>query len=313
MAEQYYDGSHGGASSQITLGTMLNIAGGLVSLALIAGVAYWGYSIISRDMNGVPVVQAVADPMRVAPENPGGTSADHQGLAVNQVAAQAQTTAPDQVTLAPKAIGLSADDVPTVTITANKDKESHFVKVEDAPLDIQSLADQLTAGATPLSGEVTGPKTVKVQSANVTAALQEALSTRATPVAEGVVGTVITASLRPKSRPSGITGVQVASTNPQIVNVPGTELSPSAVPAGSALAQLGAFDSAEIARAEWARISSKFPAFMGNRPRVVQEAQSGGRTFYRLRAAGFDGIDDARRFCAALTAGKADCIPVLSR
>jgi len=45
----------------------------------------------------------------------------------------------------------------------------------------------------------------------------------------------------------------------------------------------------------------------------VQSAVSGGRTFYSLRAAGFADISDARRFCAALSAEKADCIPVVAR
>ncbi|HBS49363.1 MAG TPA: sporulation protein SsgA, partial [Rhodobacteraceae bacterium] len=33
----------------------------------------------------------------------------------------------------------------------------------------------------------------------------------------------------------------------------------------------------------------------------------------RLRAMGFDDISDARRFCSALVAGGADCIPVTTR
>ena len=43
---------------------------------------------------------------------------------------------------------------------------------------------------------------------------------------------------------------------------------------------------------------------------VVQPAESGGRTFYRLRAHGFDGEDDARRFCSAFVSENAVCIPV---
>ena len=39
--------------------------------------------------------------------------------------------------------------------------------------------------------------------------------------------------------------------------------------------------------------------------RVIQTAESGGRTFYRLRAAGFADEADARRFCSASTSGEA--------
>jgi hypothetical protein len=46
---------------------------------------------------------------------------------------------------------------------------------------------------------------------------------------------------------------------------------------------------------------------------VIQSAESGGRTFYRLRAEGFADEDDARRFCAAITAEGPDCIPVAVR
>jgi hypothetical protein len=52
---------------------------------------------------------------------------------------------------------------------------------------------------------------------------------------------------------------------------------------------------------------------MQGKSRVIQKAQSGGRTFYRLRVAGFDDISDARRFCSALLAEKAACIPVKMR
>jgi len=46
---------------------------------------------------------------------------------------------------------------------------------------------------------------------------------------------------------------------------------------------------------------------------VIQEAKSGGRVFYRLRAVGFDDLNASRRFCAVLVASNAACIPVLAR
>ena len=77
--------------------------------------------------------------------------------------------------------------------------------------------------------------------------------------------------------------------------------------------QLGAFESAEIARSEWGRLSGLFSDYMGDKQRIVQQAQSGGRTFYRLRAHGFDDLSDARRFCSVLVAEGSDCIPVVTR
>ena len=81
---------------------------------------------------------------------------------------------------------------------------------------------------------------------------------------------------------------------------------------GSALVQFGAYDSQAVAEQEWKRISSDLSSFLGGQKRVIQKAQSGGRTFYRLRAAGFKDIADARRFCSAVTT-KAECYPVIAK
>jgi hypothetical protein len=77
--------------------------------------------------------------------------------------------------------------------------------------------------------------------------------------------------------------------------------------------QLGAFDSAEVAGREWERLVTKFGEYMDGKERVIQRAESGGRVFYRLRAMGFADLSDSRRFCAALVAERADCIPVVSK
>ena len=65
----------------------INLAGGLTSLALVVGLGVWGYKLAVRDVNGVPVIQALDGPMRISPADPGGEVADNQGLAVNTVAA----------------------------------------------------------------------------------------------------------------------------------------------------------------------------------------------------------------------------------
>jgi hypothetical protein len=79
------------------------------------------------------------------------------------------------------------------------------------------------------------------------------------------------------------------------------------------MAQLGAFDSPEVAREQWDRLQGQFGPYLQGKDRVVQKATSGGRVFYRLRALGFEDIADARRFCSALVAENADCIPVVMR
>jgi hypothetical protein len=82
---------------------------------------------------------------------------------------------------------------------------------------------------------------------------------------------------------------------------------------GSRLVQLGAFDTPEQARAAWGEIARRFGPIMADKDRVLQQAEAGGRSFWRLRAGGFDDLGEARRFCAALVADQADCIPVVVR
>jgi hypothetical protein len=84
------------------LTTLTNVAGAVVSLALVVGIGVWGYKLLVRDVSGIPVVRAVAGDMRVRPNDPGGELAQHQGLSVNVIAAQGTAGRPaDELHLAP--------------------------------------------------------------------------------------------------------------------------------------------------------------------------------------------------------------------
>jgi hypothetical protein len=173
--------------------------------------------------------------------------------------------------------------------------------------NVDDLVAQLTAGVAPMT--------------DLSASPEEVVATIVAEVAEATVqpAVVINApgvrqSLRPKRRPSNAARAVVvqASVN---TNTPsgGTEVDATTLAAGTRLAQLGAFDSPEVAREQWEVLQERFSAFLGDKQRIVQKAKSGGRVFYRLRAMGFQDIADARRFCAALVAENADCIPVVTR
>jgi hypothetical protein len=91
------------------------------------------------------------------------------------------------------------------------------------------------------------------------------------------------------------------------------DLDPASLTPGTRLVQLGAYESEAVARSEWERISRRFSTYMEGRKRVIQRAESGGRIFYRLRVAGFEGLSDSRRFCSVLLSENAACIPVIVR
>lgn len=300
----------------------------VASLALVAGIGVWGYNLIMRDVSGVPVVRAVEGPLRVVPENPGGTLADHQGLAVNEIAANGTAADPaDTLRLAPAAINLTDEDQPVPTLLKNKEIATALDTLVIDPLtetppavsvqnnapdtvagvfeqrenDIDALVASLTTDATSLTDVALTSAVFHVET--------ETAVTQSAPV-----GRTITAP-RPKSRPAGYsttTNIQ-SGTRSRIAPSAVTEVDIASLETGTRLAQLGAYESPEIARQQWSRISGQFGDFFVGKQRVVQRAESGGRVFYRLRVVGFEDLSATRRFCSALVAGNADCIPVAIR
>ncbi|WP_299424626.1 SPOR domain-containing protein [uncultured Shimia sp.] len=333
-------GAHGvpkGESSNAAL--LVNRAGMFVSLALVVGTGVWGFQILSRDVSGVPVVRALEGPMRIQPDDPGGRQAGHQGLMVNQVAADGSAAGPaDQVIVAPPPISLTdRDRVQNAPVVVQPTQERSAVPslvetekltevvvrapiepiVAPAPLDVstplsvEELAEQLSAGATPLETiEVDEVKPIQV-------ALKEPeVSADVEPAAKPEIKGGLKRSLRPVLRPANLSsqaqGTQVASIDAAVQGAL-KEVDAETIPAGTRLVQLGAYASPEIARAEWDKLQQRFDTYLGDKSRVIEKASSGGRVFYRLRAMGFDTVSDARRMCSALKAENADCIPVTTR
>ncbi|MBC57904.1 MAG: sporulation protein [Confluentimicrobium sp.] len=291
---------------------VINWAGALTSVVLVVGLAIWGYRLTVRDVSGVPVVRALEGPLRVAPEDPGGRQARHQGLAVNDVAAEGGATPPaDRLVLAPRPVDLTDEDAPRAELArpeptvAEPATPTGTVAAPDpvaSALVIAELLAEANAPAVPEPGadlaEIIAPGDAEGDedpsepvSASAARSPHPAMRPRIDLAARAAVAAAASA---------------FTSDEPE-------EIAASAVPPGAHLVQLGAYDSPEVARAEWQRLSSRFASFMEGKQRLVQSAVSGGRTFYRLRAVGFTDISDARRFCAALTAEKADCIPVVAR
>lgn len=332
------NGSGAGASA----GKYVNVAAAAISVALIGGVGIWGYKLLMRDVTGVPVVRAMEGEMRVAPENPGGEIASHVGLSVNSVPAIGGAAEPeDRLVLAPNNVALEAEDLevtpaaeavelvaePQVQAVEATDATLTVDPVEDAPKqiaalaipidpstpltaeDVLALADQIAAGAEPLSAlsdGTTAPIEVAVNGVSVNPDI----------IPDAVPG--VRRSLRPAQRPANRPAVVVpiaATTTAAVTPVAPVsgQVTTAAIPVGTKLVQLGAFDSPDIAANEWVRMTARFPDFFDGKSQIIQQATSGGRTFFRLRASGFADLNDARRFCAAMSAEGAACIPVVVR
>lgn len=315
-----------------TLSTATNVLGALISLALLIGVGVWGYKLLVRDVSGVPVVRAAEGPMRVQPENRGGQQAQNQGLSVNDVAAIGTAAGPaDQVMLAPEPVDLTAEDTSAAFADASATapdqplinpsladalaQEPQSDEEETLQLAaVEELAARLAQGVEPLQN-VTSPETNEAAPATV-----EQVAALVTPELEArpEIKGGLKRSLRPQPRPAALNTVVVAAATTQADAINAAvsavqDVAAETIPVGTRLAQLGAYDSEAVARAEWERLNGRFAEYLEDKSRVIQKAQSGGRTFYRLRAMGFEDLSDARRFCSALVSENAECIPVVTR
>jgi hypothetical protein len=305
--------------SAATAQRYVNLAGAVTSVALVLGLGVWGYKLAVRDVNGVPVIQAMDGPMRIAPETPGGEVADYQGLAVNNVAEVGiAAPLPDRLILAPRPVELSVED-----LAGLGGQLTPGLETASAPSDALTGDRDLALAATPLT-ESADPTEVAVEAALAEALgdLPEAASApelALEPVPEELAPEgAILVSIRPRARPVGevnavATGatVEVEAEPVEAAVLPAAnEVDPATIAVGTRLVQFGTFATAEEARAEWAALQGRFGEIMADKALVVQPAESGGRTFYRLRAHGFEGEDDARRFCTAFVSENGVCIPV---
>ena len=308
----------------VSIANTVNWLGAVVSVALIAGLTYWGYQLMVRDVSGVPVVRALEGPMRVAPDQPGGENTEHQGLAVNNIAAEGEAEAPaDRLVLAPQSEQLAPEDqtaaqlqeqVQAVELATQSANEA---TLEPAIAEIEPATDTLATASTGQSQEP------EDQASLIQATLQQLTENQD---AAGAIGGATDSDLVPVTV-AGVSSSPLPMLRPIVVLASLTtpapsapaqtdgvrSLSPAEIPVGTRLAQLGAFESIDIAKSEWIKFASQFEIVMADKTQVIEKAQSGGKVFYRLRAHGFENLSQARQFCSTLLAKQANCIPVVTR
>jgi len=266
-------------------------AGTICSVLVLLGAVYWAYELAVRDARGIPVVRAAEGPLRIAPTSPGGEVYANQGLAINSIAAKGGSEPlPDVVTLAPAPVQLAQEDVATSVETPAAVAETEEISTPEI------IAEPTGSALTDLAAKTPDVMPISDEAA-VEAALAMALS-----------GETVTKSTTDAAQPVEMANLDTALTAPTT-----SEVDPASIPAGTKLVQLGAFDDDASARAAWAGLQTQFADLMGSKTLVVQQAKSGGRVFFRLRAHGFANEDETRRFCAALLAENASCIPVSQR
>jgi SPOR domain len=288
----------------VRAGRFVHLAGAATSAALVGGLLWWGYALAVRDVHGIPVVRALEGPMRMAPAAPGGEVTAHQGLAVNQVAANGMAAPlPDRLALAPRPDLLAEEDVAGLLPEVPEAALVTAAAIQPAPSEPVVPAEDATAAA-------------------IAAALAEVA---ADPLANAIIepppdtgDLPARAAARPVARPPLPTPLPPTDLAAAPLSAPEAaapvalaEADPATIPAATPLIQLDAFDSAEDARTAWATLQGRYPDLLADKALLLDVAQSGGVQFYRLRATGLASREDAMALCDQLKAQGATCIPVL--
>ena len=300
------ESSDAALASEVKLGKFkLNMIfywiGAVLSLSLLAGAIGWSYKLVVRDINQIPIVRAQLGPLRVAPDNPGGLTAANQGLSVTQLAVNEKPLLSDEINLAPAAEILNEET--SASLLREVDKLNQI----DETYEIKEINAENTISLDGSSGAMKGENASKTESL----VAQVAFSQKKVEIENAVsLALSITSefdpsltSLRPKTRPRSVQQNRelIVSKEPM-----------SKLPIGSAIVQLGAFDSKSLAESEWLRFEKLLGSILAPKQMIIQKAESGGKIFYRLRASGFNDISDARQFCTAIS-DKVACIPVVTR
>lgn len=294
-----------GKQSNFNFNVAFYWVGAALSLSLLTGAIGWSYQLIVRDISQIPIVRAQLGPLRVAPDDPGGLTAANQGLSVTQLAVNERPLLSDEIFLAPAAEVLSEENVvlqiseENSSIT-NKEKFDTLEVSTENSLDLKILPEQNATGLASnneavLSTAAFSPKKLEIENA---VSLALALTNEENSSFN---------SLRPKIRPVVLNQIQTDNIAQSVAN----ELVVT-LPVGSAVVQLGAFESKSLAQIEWQRLEALLGSVLTSKNMVIQKAESGGKVFYRLRAFGFDDLSDARQFCSAVN-DKVACIPVVTR
>jgi hypothetical protein len=187
-------------------------------------------------------------------------------------------------------------EVPVVTADARplrvKPENAGGMKVLGADSDV--FSGGLDSKNVKLAPAAETPNTKAWQSASTAPAPAVEASVPATvapppPVKPAVVATSKVAPAPPPPKP-------MAAATP-----------PAAAVSRSAMVQLAALSSEQAARGEWEALSKRMPDLLGSRQPSYSRTDRNGRTFWRVRTAGFTDVAQARGFCEKVRAKGVGC------
>lgn len=313
--ESYQDESPSKGMAGI-VAVALRWGGAALSVGLVLGIIYWSFQLGQRDAQEVPVIRAMAGQARVAPDSPGGAQADHQGLAVNEVLGDTASESVDtNTTLAPATQPLSDEDESMATLAT---AETTVPVEEMVHVDASAMLTEINPQPEP---ELEEPRHVAADGMVLPFERPEGhsgagmvidtpdtapdVAPEVAPETGDAISDEIEGLLQEILPEEGGTSVFVPEPEHPAPAYGNPRLDP-----GSALVQLGAFNSVFDADAAWGRYQRNHGALFAGLQRFIEPVEAGGRMLFQLRAAGFNDLNETRSLCKTLIERGVDCISV---
>lgn len=255
------------------------IAGGILGAAIVVGGTV---ALIGRSGGDVPVIQADQRPIRVKPENPGGLQIAGVN---NEIYSDGDTRGGAR--LAPAA------EAPN-------------------PAALRAPPPEAQPAETPRPDLLAAPRTATPPATSPAAAPQTQAAKPAARTTPPAATTGQTASAPPAATAKPATPAPTAAPTAQRAE----PAKPASTPAGDTPAraqggrisvQLAAVQSQGAAQAEWVALQRRLPDLLGSRQPVFPKTERDGKTFWRVRTAGFSDVAEARGFCERVRAKGAAC------
>ncbi len=311
MQESHYesrasDPAPKGAGAVVAL--LVRWVGAILSVGLVLGIVYWAYSLGQRDALEVPVIRAMAGDARITPKDPGGAQADHQGLAVNEVLADATPQVINaNTTLAPEPQSVASEDESRAVLETATPEPAPETNPEPAQepmrVDASVVLTEILPDAEPET--VSGPRAT-ADGTLVPERRPDSFSPPRTDtdmISDEIEG--LLQEILPEEGDRSDFVPEPARPDPPFGN---PLLDPGAV-----LVQLGAYNSLEDAQNAWVHIKSNHDDLLAGLQRFIAPVEAGGRVLYQLRAAGFNDLNETQSLCTTLGTRGLDCYAVTAQ
>lgn len=236
-------------------------AGGIGALLVVV---VGGWSLVGHHETGIPIVDAPAGPVRIKPIDPGGMQLTGVQNLTQSNGSAASGLAPGPETAQPQALQAQVDAAR---------------QADAAPAPVVAPAKAPAVQAAPPSDTASPAASASAQPAEPAVAAPS----------EGKSATAPDAAAAPAG----------SDADDQEPVAPTPAERPAAPPPQHGMAvQLAAVETQAAAQSEWARLSHRAPSLFAHRTPVIIPFSHGGKSFFRLRTAGFGTTTEATSFCS---------------